>query len=208
MPDVRTDADLIPLVDGGATQEWWGLLSAADGIGLISLGGAPETQEWSVLQDLVRRLDEAGVAKHFIVRMRKIDTSDAAGTAELVRGVLDALRASPLPEYEWPALTKVFGAEELARLLRISESSLNRYAHGSRATPDLVADRLHLIALIVGDLRGAYNEVGVRRWFHRHRSALRGRSPIELLGDDWAPDEEGPEAVRELAHSLLFASAT
>jgi transcriptional regulator with XRE-family HTH domain len=208
MQNVRSDADLIPLVDSGATHEWWGLLSAADGIGLISLGGAPETQDLSVLQDLVRRLDEAGVAKHFIARMRQIDTSDSAGTAELMRGVLDALRESPLPEYEWPALTKVFGAEDLARLLRISESSLNRYANGSRATPDLVADRLHLIALIVGDLRGAYNEVGVRRWFHRHRSALGGRSPIELLGDDWAPDEEGPEAVRELAHSLLFASAT
>src|ERR687892_2255264 len=137
MRNVRTDAGLIPLVDSGATQVWWGLLSAADGIGLISLGGAPETQELSVLQDLVRRLDEAGVAKHFIVRMRKIDTSDSAGTAELMRGVLDALRESPLPEYEWPALTKVFGAEELARLLRISESSLNRYANGSRATPDL-----------------------------------------------------------------------
>ena len=93
-------------------------------------------------------------------------------------------------------------------MLRISESSLSRYANGSRATPDPVAERLHFIALIVGDLRGAYNEVGVRRWFHRHRTRLEGRTPIELLGDDWRPDEEGPEAVRALAHSLLFASAT
>ena len=204
----RTDADLVPFPGGGETEVWWELLSAADGIGLISVDGATETQDLQVLQDVVRRLTEAGVAKHFIVRIRKIDPSDAAGSAELIRGVLDALQESPLPEYEWPTLTKVFGAEDLARLLRISESSLNRYSNGSRTTPDLIADRLHFIALIVGDLRGAYNEVGVRRWFHRHRNALGGRAPIELLGHDWVPDEEGPEAVRSLAHSLLFAPAT
>lgn len=208
MQIIQTDADLVPLADGGATQVWWELLSAADGIGLISIDGVSETQDLSLLQSVVGRLDEAGVAKHFIVRMRQIDVSDSAGTAELIRGVLGALRESPLPEYEWLALTKVFGAEELARLLRISESSLNRYANGSRATPDPIAERLHFVALVVGDLRGAYNEVGVRRWFHRHRSALGGRAPIELLGDGWMPDEEGPEAVRALAHSLLFASAT
>jgi len=208
MLNVRTDADLVPFPGSGETQVWWELLSAADGIGLISIDGVPETQDLQVLQDVVLRLAEAGVAKHFIVRIGKIDLSDSAGSAELIRGVLDALQESPLPQYEWPALTKVFGAEELARLLRISESSLNRYANGSRTTPDLIAERLHFIALIVGDLRGAYNEVGVRRWFHRHRTALGDRAPVELLGDDWGPDEEGPKAVRALAHSLLFASGT
>ena len=207
MKIIQTDAEQVPLAVGGASQVWWELLSAADGIGLISINGAPGTQDL-LLQNVVRRLDEAGVAKHFIVRMRQIDGSDSAGTAELIRGVLGALRESPLPEYEWPALTKVFGAEELAHLLQISESSLVRYTHGNRATPDPIAERLHFVALVVGDLRGAYNEVGVRRWFHRHRSALGGRAPIELLGDGWMPDEEGPEAVRALAHSLLFASAT
>lgn len=207
MQRVRSESNSIP-VEGGATHLWWELLSGADGIGLISVSGAPDAPDPSLLQELVRRLEEAGIAQRFVVRLRGIDPTDSVQTGELIRGVLDALRGSPLPEYEWPALTEIFGAEELARLLRISESSLNRYAGGRRATPDLIAERLHFIALIVGDLRGAYNEVGVRRWFHRHRSALGGRAPIELLGDDWMPDEEGPDAVRKLAHSLLFASAT
>jgi hypothetical protein len=208
MSIVRSSADLVPSGDGGVPHLWWELLSAADGIGLISMREAPEKPDLTILQEVFQRLAEAGVAQSFIVRLRGIDAANSSQTGELVQGVLDALRGSPLTEYEWPALTKIFGAEELARILRISESSLNRYANASRATPDSVAERLHFIALIVGDLRGAYNEVGVRRWFHRRRSVLDGRAPIELLGDDWMPDEEGAEAVRELAHSLLFASAT
>jgi transcriptional regulator with XRE-family HTH domain len=205
MQIVQSSADPIP---SGERRLWWELLSAADGIGLISMTGTPEKPDLAVLQEVLRRLAEAGVAQSFIVRLREMGAADSSKSGELVRGVLDALRGSPLTDYEWPAMTRIFGAEELARLLRISESSLSRYANGSRSTPDPVAERLHFIALIVGDLRGAYNEVGVRRWFHRHRTSLEGRAPIELLGDDWMPDEEGPEAVRELAHSLLFASAT
>ena len=208
MPTVQNPAELVPPETSVTSHLWWELLSAADGIGLISMRGAPEKPGLTILQEVLQRLAEAGVAQSFIARLGGIDAADSSRTGELVRGILDALRESPLPEYEWPALTKIFGAEELARLLRISESSLNRYANGSRATPDTVAERLHFIALVVGDLRGAYNEVGVRRWFHRHRSALEGRAPIESLGDDWMPEEEGPEAVRELAHSLLFSSAS
>ena len=208
MQTVRTSPDLIPSENSVAPHLWWELLSAADGIGLISMTGVPERPDLTILQEVLQRLTEAGVAQSFIVRLRGIDASDSSQTGDLVQGVLDALRGSPLTEYEWPALTKIFGAEELARILRISESSLNRYANGSRATPDRIAERLHFIALIVGDLRGAYNDVGVRRWFHRRRTTLDGRAPIELLGDDWMPDEEGAEAMRELAHSLLFASAT
>ena len=205
---LRSSADVLPADASQTPHLWWELLSAADGIGLVSMTGAPERPDPLILEELLDRLVEAGVAQRFIVRLRAIDAADSSQMEELVRGVLDALRESPLTRYEWPALTKIFGAEELARLLRISESSLSRYANGSRATPDPVAERLHFIALIVGDLRGAYNEVGVRRWFHRRRTSLEGRAPIELLGDDWMPDEQGPEAVRRLAHSLLFASAT
>jgi hypothetical protein len=208
MQQVRNDAKLAPFDHPGAAHLWWELLSDADGVGLISMNGVSETPDPTILQEVLQRLAGAGVAQSYIARLRDIDAADYSRRVELVRAVVDALRESPLPEYEWPALTKIFGAEELARLLRISESSLNRYANGIRSTPDPVAERLHFIALIVGDLRGAYNEVGVRRWFHRHRTSLEGRAPIELLGDDWMPDQEGPEAVRELAHSLLFASAT
>ena len=202
MAEVQSDSG------GEVTLLWWELLSSADGVGLISLESAPAAPDLLLLRDLARRLDEAGVARRLVVRLGNLDALDRRATAEVVRGVLDALRGSPLPRYEWPALTELFGAEELARLLQISESSLNRYARGARATPDVIAERLHFIALIVGDLRGAYNEVGVRRWFHRPRSALEGSAPLELLPADWTPDDPGPAAVRDLARSLVFAAAT
>jgi transcriptional regulator with XRE-family HTH domain len=208
MRAVRTNSDIAPADEGRASYLWWELLSGADGIGLISPGVSSEGPDLDLLQKLLERLDQAGVAKALIVRLRRIDPSDTDRTTELIRGVLDALRASPLPEFEWKSLTNLFAAEELAGLLKISESSLNRYASGTRRTPDVIAERLHFLALIVGDLRGAYNDVGIRRWWQRPRTALDGDTPAEHLESDWTPDDPGARAVRDLAHSLLFASAT
>jgi len=206
MATVRIESESMPAPEVGPV--WWELLSSADGVGLISLEVGPEAPDLPLLRELLRLLDEAGVAKRLIVRLKKVDPSDPEKTGELIRGVLDALRASPLPQYEWKAMVGLFGVAELGILLNISDSSLNRYANGSRATPDLIAERLHFIALVVGDLRGAYNEVGVRRWWHRTRFALDGCAPATLLLDNWTPDDPGPRAISELAHSLLFATAT
>ena len=35
------------------------------------------------------------------------------------------------------------------------------YISGNRSTPDAIAARLHLLAFVVGDPRGAYNDIGV-----------------------------------------------
>lgn len=107
-----------------------------------------------------------------------------------------------------PAVARVLEADQLASLLGISASSLRRYLTGERDTPDEVAARLHHLALIVGDLAGAYNDVGIRRWFERKRTALGGRTPSSLLGGEWNPDDTGPQKVRELARSLVTLSAT
>ena len=79
---------------------------------------------------------------------------------------------------------------------------------GDRATPDAVAARLHHLALVVGDLAGSYNDIGIRRWFRRKRSQLDGQPPAALLARDWDPDDEGPRRVRELARSLVDLAAT
>ncbi|MCY4626684.1 MAG: DUF2384 domain-containing protein, partial [Acidobacteria bacterium] len=68
--------------------------------------------------------------------------------------------------------------------------------------------RLHFLALVAGDLAGAYNEIGVRRWFDRKRSALGGKTPAEVLAGDWSAEDDGPERVRELAGALSFSPAT
>jgi hypothetical protein len=102
----------------------------------------------------------------------------------------------------------VFDPDELAALLQVSVSSLKRYQSGDRATPDTIAARLHFLALLVGDLAGSYNEIGIRRWFHRKRTQLDGRPPAALLKAEWDPDDEGPARVRELARELVSFSAT
>jgi len=66
---------------------------------------------------------------------------------------LIAIDESPEPEFEWNRLTEVLGLELLSRLLGISASSVRRYKAAARTTPDDVADKLHFLSLIVGDLR-------------------------------------------------------
>src|ERR671930_296716 len=90
----------------------------------------------------------------------------------------------------------------------VSVTSLKRYVSGERDTPDPVAARLHWLALIVGDLAGSYNDIGIRRWFQRKRTRLDGRAPIAFLKGDWDPDEEGPRRMRQLASELVSLSAT
>ncbi|MCY4344972.1 MAG: hypothetical protein OXE83_15565, partial [Gammaproteobacteria bacterium] len=80
-----------------------------------------------------------------------------------------ALGESPMPAAQWPALQEVLGTELLATLVGISASSVQWYLADARATPDAVTLRLHFLALVVSDLAGAYNDIGVRRWFGRAR---------------------------------------
>ena len=115
---------------------------------------------------------------------------------------------SPTPEHEWHTLQVVLTLPLLARLLNISESSARRYLGAVRATPDPVAARLHFLAMVVSDLAGAYNDIGVRRWFDRPRQQFRGRAPAALLAGDWLPEQGGPRRVRELAGALGFTVAT
>ena len=157
---------------------------------------------------LLRRVREAGIARGPALRFDKLEPLSAADAEALLRLVIAALEASPAPKFEWPAISRAIEAEQLAGLLNISVTSLRRYLSGERETPDDVAARLHHVALIVGDLAGAYNEVGVRRWFDRARSALGGRTPANLLSGDWNPDDEAPRQVRALARSLVSLSAT
>ena len=58
-----------------------------------------------------------------------------------------------------------------------SDSLIRKAGIGDRETPDIVAARVHVLALVVGDLAGAYNDLGIRRWFHRKRTVLHGDTP-------------------------------
>ncbi|MGI8827281.1 MAG: hypothetical protein ACR2JC_16880 [Chloroflexota bacterium] len=88
-----------------------------------------------------------------------------------------SLEDCPVPDQEWTPLRDTLGDDLLARLCGIAPVSLRRYATDARPTPDLVAGRLHALALTVADLRWAYNDYGIRGWFQRPRAQLGGLSP-------------------------------
>ena len=160
------------------------------------------------LTRLLQRVRDAGIARGPALHFDNVEPPSAAEAESLLKLVIAALDASPAPKFEWPAVSGVIDAEQLAPLLNVSVSSLKRYASGERDTPDDVAARLHHVALIVGDLAGAYNDVGVRRWFERKRAALHGKPPAALLAGDWNPDDNLPQKVRELARSLVALGAS
>ena len=60
----------------------------------------------------------------------------------------------------------------------------------------------------MGDLTGAYNDIGVRRWFERRRTRLDGNTSAQALVDPWSPEDEGPRRVRDLSRALASSPAT
>ncbi len=181
-------------------------LSRADAMGLL---GEPVTcLDFSALEQLRSGMAKAGIGEAFVAEFEQLRTGDPAQIRALVTKIIDALEQSPAPRHEWPALVEVLGLELAVRLLGISQSSARRYRSGERSTPDSVAARVHFLALVVGDLAGAYNDIGIRRWFDRPRSQLHGTAPAEALGTQWSPDDPAARRVRELASALVSSPAT
>lgn len=177
-------------------------------MGLLPREEVIESLDVRTMRQVLGHIARAGICRSFYH-----DLGDPAGweTSRLEKFLAqlnDALEESPAPTYEWPRLVDSFGVDHLARLLGISPSSVRRYRDHARPTPDDVAARLHFLALVVGDLAGAYNDIGIRRWFERTRTLLENRSPSELLTGEWSPNGPGPRKVRDLARSLVAAPAT
>jgi hypothetical protein len=203
---VRSASESIPTdaasVRALAVEAW----RRAEAMGLVQTDERrPERPD---IAALIRSVRAAGLARGAALRFDNVDAPSVDEIEALLRIVIAALEASPVPVREWPVLGRVFDPDQLASLLGISVSSLRRYASGERETPDEVAARVHGLALIVGDLSGAYNDVGIRRWFDRKRTALDGKAPSALLAGEWNPDDAGPQKVRDLARSLIALSAT
>lgn len=198
----KTDPMIGRTVRGLIVDAW----RRAEGMGLVTTEpGAIESVD---VRQLLHRVRDAGIARESSLRFDNVEPLSGKEAEDLLRFVIRALDASPVPHFEWPAVSRVLDAEQLAELLNISVTSLRRYLSSERDTPDEVAARLHHLALIVGDLSGAYNDVGVRRWFGRARTALGGKTPAAMLTGDWDPDADAPQQVRTLARSLVSLAAT
>jgi hypothetical protein len=195
-----------PLDDPEAAEAAVDVLKVMEAMGLLP----EDVDELSldVVRSFATRAAKAGVGESAAASIRSTASRSPDRMAAALRELHSALEGSPLPAFEWPVMIELFGVERLAELVGVSVASLRRYAGDQRPTPDVVAARLHLIARIVAELRGAYSEVGVRRWFERVRSQLGGRSPDELLSKEWDPDGADAERVLSLARSLTASPAT
>ncbi|MDX6257844.1 MAG: hypothetical protein QOJ11_4178 [Frankiales bacterium] len=206
MLELRIDSVAEPLAsDVRAAWAAAHLVARAQYVG--ALPSLPAGQELGrpLLEAVLSGLAAHGVARDACLALR------SARTGEEFRLLLEAaneqLEQSPIPAGTWPALCRALGEELLAGLVDVSAASLRRYSQGARTTPQLVAQRLHYLALLVADLSGAYNDYGVRRWFTRQRQQLGGLAPCELLAHGFDADGKPAQRVRELVDSLSAAGA-
>ena len=162
----------------------------------------------SAMQGLQTAMAEAGIGQTVLAELNRLSCSDPARLSDLLEQINEALDQSPAPVHEWRILQDILGLDLLARLLRISLSSARRYLSGNHSTPDIVINRLHFLAFVVGDLASAYNNIGIRRWFERRRNRLDGSTTAQALDERWLPDDDGPRRVQELARSLRSSPAT
>ena len=207
MRQIQISSVLEPLDDPELLARSLEALALAQAMGLLPDGPELEQLDLGALRTVAAEAGRAGIGARAAAQLAS-PLLDTAGLRTALATLIEALQESPLPAREWASLVELLGADLLAGLLGISASSVRRYASGARRTPDEVAMRLHFLATVVADLLGTYNAQGVRRWFDRPRAALGGRSPRAVLRGAWSPEDEGPRAVRALAHALTAGSAT
>jgi len=183
-------------------------LTRAEAMGLIPADDRIERLNEQTMRRVTRRIADRGIGRALVLELDRARTPRAAELRRILRELSAVLEDSPVPDLEWPRLRDVLGLELLAALVGVSLPSARRYLAGERATPDDVAARLHFVALVVGDLAGTYDALGIRRWFERPRTALGGRAPRALLGPGFDPDGEAARSVAGLSRALAGAAAT
>lgn len=153
-----------PLNRPGLLAAALALVRRAAGVGFLSGRREVDRLDLELVREIAREASSAGVGRDAAVAL--LEHRGAAGPRlERLIGELDAaIAASPVPDRELRALLDVYDHDTLAALLGTSVTSLRRYAAGSRAVPDAIAGRIHLVALVTSDLAGSYNAFGLRRW--------------------------------------------
>ncbi|HZR81975.1 MAG TPA: hypothetical protein VFD92_12825 [Candidatus Binatia bacterium] len=183
-------------------------ITRADAMGLIPEEETIDRLDAPTMRRVTRRIADRGIGKALVLELERARAPRGRDLRRILRELSAVLEDSPLPELEWPRLRDVLGLDLLTDLVGVSQPSVRRYLAGDRTTPDDVAARLHFVALVVGDLAGTYNEVGIRRWFERPRTQLAGRSPRAILAAGFRPEEDDAHAVARLSRSLAGAVAT
>ena len=155
-----------------------------------------------LFQDALDSLVPFGVARSAAFETEAYAGKPAEDFATWIGRLREVVASSPMPEVELPKLEELFRTDTVAELLGVGASTLRRYLAHERQVPDDVARHAHVVARIVGDLAGFYNERGIRQWFTRPRSQLGDKTPAEVLRRAWETDEADAGPVLELAAEL------
>lgn len=197
-----------PLDDPELLAETARLLARVEAMGLLPKGRVIRRLDLAALQRVAKALAKVHVGLRPAAEAMASRAGEVKNLRRLVQELSRGLERSPVPSTEWGAVSEVLDDQTLSALLGISSSSLQRYRRAERPTPDDVAERLHFVALVIADLAGAYNEIGIRNWFQRPRVVLKRKSPLEVLTGDWSPDGASAERLKQLARSLTASPAT
>jgi len=158
---------------------------------------------------VAKKVASEGLGRKVVIdpeRWREYSSTDLRMRLNELSSILED---SPLPEREWSRVKELLQEDLMTGMLHISEPSLRRYAQGERQCSDNVSNKLHWLALVLGDLLGSYNEIGARNWFLRPRKSFGGKTPFQMLSArDWNPDDAGPIKIREFVKSLNGAMGT
>ena len=209
MRSIRQDSEKHPL-DYKVFPVALDVLLKAQAMGLINKPIDVFAMDWQTLQSRLKEIASAGIARSVLHDLGRWHLASTEVLNRKLRVIEELLEESAYPDKEWQAVRRFISDDLLARLLGgISEVSLRRYASGERVTPLDIATRLHFLALVIGDLSGSYDDLGVTQWFERpRRKAFNGKTPVDLLKGEWHPDEAGPTTVRDFARTLNHFVAT
>ncbi len=181
------------------------VLGLAEAMGLLKLSSPMSHLDLDVLRSTLVNFLEAGIG---IVPIAELAQNNSAeDLPRILDEIYESLEGSPNPDTEWLSISAVLGRELLLKLLDISNSSIERYIDQKRPTPDSIAVKLHTLARIIAHLSGAYNDIGIRRWFERPRSQLNGSSPADLLTGEWQDNPEIIESILGLAARINSSPA-
>jgi len=186
-----------PFEDAAVAGQAARLLALAEAVGLWQPQALVERLNRVVFAEALEAVAGAGVARHAPFDWESYAAKTPEDFVAWIREVRGDIADSPVPDRELPKLDALFGTDRLAALTGVASSSLRRYLGHDREVSDQVAGRAHLVARIVGDLAGSFNEQGIRRWFERPRPQLDQRAPKDILCGKWDP--ESPEAARVAA---------
>lgn len=193
METIRIQSISKPFSDSNISEIAVQIVFRAQGMGLLS-GLSLTSVDPQSFGKVIERIQNAGIKAKW--EKSWLSKKPAALVLEL-RKLLSVLNESPVPEAEWSAVMESLGQELVRKLLDLSVSSIQRYSSNSRPTPQNIAEKLHYLAVVIGDLRAGYNDYGIRRWFERPRTFLSGKSVLSSLGKKWGPDDEVARAIAE-----------